>query len=234
MVKVGLQLLFLIGLQNCVTQKISAGRFVQEAKGYTFIVPSGDWAVDKDAWIYERAFGNVTVKDSGTRYRIILRGNRNQPAQGSNFDIRPLPRIDHERLIFNLDIGFQHRTQPIKLLIGTISEGDVIKFLKGNLIKTDSDLPKNLVAGYFQRLVHFYSSPEPASITSRKLLHAGPATRLEWNDGEDIRVLYGIALNREYLFFSLQAENKIRSEDLEVGRQALDALVESCVRLPEN
>lgn len=37
---------------------------------------------------------------------------------------------------------------PLKLLVGVISEGCLIKFLKGKLIRTDNDLPENLIADY--------------------------------------------------------------------------------------
>lgn len=232
LVRAGLLLLILLGAQSCVTQKIAEGRFVHETKGYAFILPPADWAIDKDAWVYERKFGHVIVKKRRSRY--VLRRNRSNQQDGSDIQIRPrLPKII-KKLILDVDIGFQHTTRPMRLLVGTISEGDLIKYLKGGFIKTDSDLPANLITGYLQRLQFFYSAQQTALITSRKLPHAGRAYRLEWDDGQDIRVLYGIALTREYLFISLQADKKTSPADLEVGLQDLDRLVEACVRLQRN
>jgi hypothetical protein len=228
----GVLLLFLLGTQSCATQKIAEGRFVHETKGYAFTLPPADWTIDKDAWVYEREFGHVVVKKHRSRY--VLRRNRRNPQDANDIQIRPRRPKTIKKLILDMDVGFQHKTQPMQLLIGTISEGNLIKFLKGGFIKTDSDLPENLIAGYFQRWQNFYSSKRTALITSTELPQAGRADRLEWDDGQDIRVMYGIALNRNFLFFSLQADKETSAADLKVGLQDLDRLVEACVRLQKN
>jgi hypothetical protein len=228
----GVLLLFLLGTQSCATQKIAEGRFVYETKGYAFTLPPADWEIDKDAWVYEREFGHVVVKKRESKY--VLRRNRRNPQDANDIQIRPRRSKTIKKLILDMDVGFQHKTQPMQLLIGTISEGNLIKFLKGGFIKTDSDLPENLIAGYLQRLQLFYPPRQPALITSRNLLHAGLAHRLEWHDEQGIRVLYGIALTREYLLISLQADKKTSPADLKVGLQDLDRLVEACVRLQKN
>ena len=229
-VRAGILLFFLLATQSCATHKIAEGRFAHEAKGYAFILPTADWTIDKDAWVYEREFGYVVVKERESRY--VLRNNQKNSLD--DIEIRPRLPKTHEKLILAMDIGFQHKTRPMQLLVGTILEGNLIKFLKGGFIKTDSDLPENLIAGYLQHLQFFYSSQQPALITSRKLPHAGLTHRLEWDDGQNIRVLYGIALTREYLFVVLRADTTISKSDLKVGLQDLDRLVEACVRLQGN
>lgn len=232
LVKAGMLLFFLIGTQSCATQKIVEGRFVHETKGYAFILPPADWAIDKDSWAYEWEFGYVVVKKRRSRY-VLLRKPRGTETENELEVLRRPPKKIH-KLILDMDIGFQYKTRPMRLLVGTISAGDLIKFLKGNFIKTDSDLPENLIAGYLQQLQLFYSSQQPASVTSRKLPHAGMAYRLEWDDGQDICVLYGIALARKYLFVALKADKAISKSDLKEGLQDLDWLVETCVRLQGN
>jgi len=230
--KLGILCLFLVLAQSCATAKIVDGTFVHESKGYSFILPGADWAIDKDAWVHENEFGYLVVKKQRSRY--VVRRNRNKTEPGNDIEIRLLPPKTYEKLILDMDIGFQHKNQPMKILIGTISEGDLIKFLKGNFLKTDSDLPENLIAGYMERIQFFHPPQQPALITSRKLSHAGQANRLKWDDGRQLRVLYGIALVRKYLFVLLQADKQTPASEFQEGLQALDELVEAIVRLKKN
>ena len=232
LIELGILCLFLVLTQSCATAKIEDGTFVQESKGYSFILPGADWAIDKDAWVHEDEFGYVLVKKKKSRY--ILRRNRRNQTPRNEIEIRFRPPKTYEKLILDMDIGFQHKNRPMKILIGTISVGGLIKFLKGNFLKTDSDLPENLIAGYMERIQFFHPPRQPVLITSRKLPHAGQANRLEWDDGRQLRVLYGIALTRKYLFFLLQADKKTPASDFQKGLQALDGLVETSVRLKKN
>lgn len=231
-VRAGILLFLLLSATSCATQRIADGRFVHESKGYAFNLPAAGWVIDKDAWVHEQEFGRVFVKKQQSRY--VMRRNQRSTEAGTAIEIRPRRPKIHEKVILDMDIGFRHETRPMQLLIGTISAGDLIRFLKGGSLKADSDLPENLIAGYLQHLQFFNSSQRQALITSRKLPQAGRAYRSEWEDGEGIRVLYGIALTRAYLFIALRADKTVSKSDLNEGLQDLDELVEACVLLQNN
>jgi hypothetical protein len=206
---------------------MAEGRFVHAGKGYAFMLPSAQWAVDADAWVYEREFGRLILKKRESRY---VQRDRRGARTGNDLEIRLRRPRTYEELILNMDIGFQHKTRPMQLLIGTISKAKLVKFLKGRFKKADMELPENLIVGYLQRLQLLYSSQNPAAITSRKLPLGGQAYRLEGEDGRNIQVVYGIALAREYLFIALRAIKTVSESDLKAGLQDLDGLVDALVQ----
>ncbi|GJL78644.1 MAG: hypothetical protein NPINA01_16330 [Nitrospinaceae bacterium] len=225
-IRAGVFVFLLVGAQGCATSKITDGTFVQAAKSYSFSVPEVGWQKDKDAWVYERELGHVIIKKHRSRY-ALERSNRQRTNNRDDIEIRPRPPKTYEKLIWDLDVGFQHPTQPMQILVGTIPESDLIKFLKGKFIKTDSDLPDNLLAGYMERLQFLHPPDRPAQITTKNLPSPKMAKRLEWADGKYFRALYGVALHREYLFVLLRANQKVPVREWEEGTQTLDRLIET-------
>ena len=224
-------LCFLLALApNCVTQRIVGNKFVHDYKGYAFVLPGVDWEIDEEAWRYERDFGYIIV--SKKPKRRLARSFRNRDGtQPDDLNIRLVPEKKVEKLLLNMDLGFRHKTHAGEILIGTIIEGSLIKFVKGNFAKNDIDLPKNLIAGYMERLQGFYSrqSAGPAAVTVKTLAQSRRAYRVEWVEGQDLRVLYGISLYKEFLFISLQANLKSSAEEVAKGVKTLVQLVESVV-----
>ena len=220
----------LIMTAGCAVPRIQDGKFLEETKGYAFDLPGAEWEIDKDAWVYEREFGEVFIEIPGSKYVLRDRRRRNDPDE--DLDLRPRREKKEKRLILDMDIGFKHKTQAMKLLVGTISEDYLIKFLKGKFVLTDSDLPENLVAGYMERLLFLYPTRQPGSITSQSLPNTGTVDRLQWNEEGNLRVIYGIALSREYLFISLLTEEGLPVSEFNKGVQALDQWIHSFVRLP--
>jgi len=224
-------LCFLLALaSNCVTERIVGNQFVHDNKGYAFILPGVDWEIDAEAWRYERDFGYIIVTKKPKKRFFRSFRNRNG-TQSDDLNVRLLPEKKVEKLILNMDLGFRHKIHAGEILIGTIIEGSLIKFVKGNFAKNDIDLPRNLIAGYMERLRGFYSPQgiEPANVTVRTLDRSRRAYRVEWIEGQDLRVLYGMSLYKEYLFISLQVNKKTPAEEIEEGLKTLDQLVESVV-----
>ena len=224
-------LCFLLALApNCVTQRIVGNEFVHDNKGYAFFLPGVDWEVDKEAWRFERDFGyNIVSRENKTRF--VRRPRTRIGTQQDNLNIQTIPEKKVEKLLLDMDMGFRHKTHASEILIGTILEGSLIKFIKGNFAKNDIDLPKNLIAGYMERLQGFYSrqSAGPAAVTVKTLAQSRRAYRVEWVEGQDLRVLYGISLYKEFLFMSLQVNLKSSAEEIAKGLKTLDQLVESVV-----
>lgn len=225
--KIGVLCLSWVLASNCASQRIVGNEFVQESKGYSFVLPGIDWAVDEDAWLYERDFGYLLVK--GKPEKRILNTRDRRGSNTGDLEIRPAPGEEYEVLLLNMDAGFRHKAHASKILVGTILEGDLIKFLKGDFIKTDSDLPDNLIAGYMEHLQGFYPPQvtDPAAITVRTLPKRGQAYRMEWVSGEGRRILYGIPLYKEFLFLTLQVNRNAPASVVEEGSKALDQMVES-------
>ncbi len=215
-------------ISNCATQKIIGNEFVHSNKGYAFVLPGADWEVDGDAWRYERDFGYLLVREKPRPKSIRRSPSRNGP-KPNDLDIRPLPGKKIEKLLLDMDTGFRHKTHAGKILVGTIVEGNLIKFIKGNFTKTDSDLPKNLIRGYMERLRWFYppQEAEPQDVTVRTLAQSGQAYRMQWIEGRDIRIMYGISLYKEILLISLKVDREAPRSAVEEGSKALDRLVES-------
>lgn len=228
--RVGVLCFLLVLAPNCATQRIFGNEFVQSSKGYSFVLPGGDWTIDQEAWRNERDFGYILVKKR-PKSRFIRNPRSLRGGKREDLDIRTLPEKKVEKLLLNMDTGFRHKTHAGQILVGTILEGSLIKFLKGNFAKTDSDLPENLIAGYMERLRDFYPPPEadPAGVTVRTLTQSGQAYRMEWVEDQEFRVLVGISLYKEFLFIALHMKQKAPAADIEEGLNTLDRLVESVV-----
>ena len=228
--KAGILCFSLVFAPNCATQKIVGNEFIHEVKGYSFVLPGMDWEIDSEAWRNERDFGYILVRKR-PKSRIIKK-NRNRSGSNTNdLEIRPLPVEEYEKLLLDMDAGFRHKTHAGKILVGTILERDLIKFLKADFVKTDSDLPENLIAGYMERLRDFYPPyvADPSVVTFRTLPQSGPMYRMQWVAGQGLRILYGVSLNREFLFISLEMNRKAPASAIEAGLKTLDQLVESIV-----
>jgi hypothetical protein len=226
-------LCFLLALApNCATQRIIGNEFVHQNKGYSFALPGGDWTIDQEAWRDERDFGYIFVTKR-PKSRFVRNPRSLRGAKRGDLDIRTLPEKKVEKLLLNMDVGFRNKTHAGKILVGTILEGSLIKFLKGNFIKTDSDLPENLIAGYMERLRDFYppQNVDPVVVTVRNLAQSGQAYRMEWVEEREFRVLVGISIYKEFLFISLKMNEKAPAANIEEALKTLDRLVESVVIL---
>ncbi len=224
-------LCFLLALApGCVAQRIVGNEFVHDNKGYAFFLPGVDWEIDEEAWRNERDFGYIIVSKKN-KSRVVRKSRTPSGTQPDNLNIRLVPEKKVEKLLLDMDLGFRHKTHASEILVGTIIEGSLIKFIKGNFAKNDIDLPESLIAGYMERLQGFYFSLDatPAAVTVRTLAQSRRAYRMEWVEGQNLRVLYGISLHKEFLFFSLQMNLKLPAEEIEEGLKTLDQLVESVV-----
>jgi hypothetical protein len=222
--------LLLMLVSNCATQKIVGNEFVHSHKGYALALPAGDWEIDEDAWRDERDFGYILVK-SRPKTRLIRKPRDSSNPKRNELDIRPVPQKRIKKLLLDMDVGFRHKTHGGTIRVGTIIEGRLIKFIKGNFnfAKTDSDLPENLIRGYMERLREFYppKNLDPEKVTARNLDQSGRAFRMEWIEGRDLRILYGISLYKEFLFMSFKVDREAKLSVIETGSNALDQLVES-------
>jgi hypothetical protein len=228
--KVAMLCFLLILAPNCVKQRIVGNQFVHDNKGYAFLLPEVDWEIDEEAWRYERDFGYIIVSKK-PKTRSVRKSRTPSGTQPDDLNIRLVPAKKIKKLLLDMDSGFRHKTRASEILVGTIIEGSLIKFIKGNFPKNDVDLPQNLIAGYMKRLQGFYSplDAKPAAVTVRTLAQSRRAYRMEWVEGQDLRVLYGISLYKEFLFISLQVNLKSSAEEIEEGLKTLDQLVESVV-----
>ena len=217
-------------VSNCATQKIVGNEFVHRHKGYAFVLPAVDWEIDQDAWRDERDFGYILVK-SRPKSRFVRKSRDRSNPKRNELDIRPVPAKKIEKLLLDMDVGFRHKTHAGTIRVGTIIEGRLIKFIKGNFPKTDSDLPENLIRGYMERLRDFYPprNVDPKKVTVRTLAQSGQVFRMEWIEGQDLRILYGVSLYKEFLFMSFKVDREATLSVIEAGSNALDQLVESVV-----
>lgn len=228
--KFGVLCFLLVQAPNCVTQRIVGNEFIQTSKGYSFVLPEGNWEKDDEAWRSERDFGYIFARKI-PRSRFVRNRRSLSGANRENLNIRTRTERKVEKLLLDMDVGFRHKTHTGKILVGTIIEGSLAKFIKGNFKKTDSELPENLIAGYMKRLRGFYSPKiaDPVVIRVRPLPRAGQAYRMEWVEDREFRVLYGLPLYKEFLFISLRVNEKAKASEIEEGLKTLNQLVESIV-----
>ena len=222
--------LALVFLQGCATtQKIAGDTFIEEGKGYRFVLPGKGWEIDEDAWTYQRDFGYLLLLSRPGL--VSRRTGKEKKQQEEELDIRPLARKFYEKQIFHMDIGFRHTTHGMKLLAATVWEGDLLDLLKERQVKTDSDIGQNLVRAYMERFADFHpprTFGEPV-ITESAFAGLGEVSHLQWTGADDFWGLYGIRINREFLFFMFRADKNISATALQEGMQALDRLVETTV-----
>jgi hypothetical protein len=230
LIKVAALVFLLVLVSNCATQKIVGNEFVHSHKGYAFALPAVDWEIDEDAWRDERDFGYILVK-SRPKTRLVRKPRDRSNPKRNELEFRPVPKKKIEKLLLDMDVGFRHKTHAGTLRVGTIIEGRLIKFIKGNFPKTDSDLPENLIRGYMERLRDFYPprNVDPKEVTARTLAQPGQVYRMEWIEGRDLRILYGVSLYKEFLFMSFNVDREATPSVIEEGSNALDQLVESVV-----
>lgn len=230
LIKIAILGFLLILVSNCATQKIVGNEFVHRHKGYAFALPAVDWEIDEDAWRDERDFGYIFIKSRPTS-RFVRKSRDSSNPKRKELDIRPVPAKKIEKLLLDMDVGFRHKTHAGTIRVGTIIEGRLIKFIKGNFAKTDSELPENLIRGYMERLWDFYPprNAEPKKVTARTLVQSGQVFRMEWIEGQDLRILYGVSLYKEFLFMSFKVDREATLSVIEAGSNALDQLVESVV-----
>jgi hypothetical protein len=226
-VKTGAMCLLLL---SCASKRIVGTEFVHDNKGYAFTLPGQNWEVDKDAWRDERDFGFILVK-SRPKSRFVRKSRNPSIRKREERDIRSVPEKKIEKLLLHMDVGFRHKTRPGKILIGTIVEGSLIKFIKGNFAKTDSELPENLLLGYMERRRDFYSprNTRQALVTVSTFARSGQVHRMEWIEGRDKFILYGVSLHKEFLFLAFKVNRETPLPVIEEGAKALRQLVESVV-----
>jgi len=230
LIKVAALGFLLMLVSNCATQKIVGNEFVHSNKGYAFVLPGVDWEIDQDAWRDERDFGYIFVKSRPQSRFVRKSRDRNNPKR-NELEFRHVPEKKIEKLLLDMDVGFRHKTHAGTIRVGTIIEGRLIKFIKGNFAKTDSDLPENLIRGYMERLRDFYppENADPEKVTVRTLAQSGQVFRMQWIEGQDLRILYGVSLYKEFLFMSVEVDGEATLSVTEAGSNALDRLVESVV-----
>jgi len=56
---------------------------------------------------------------------------------------------------------------------------------------------------------------------------------MEWHAGQERRVLYGVSLNREFLFITLGVNRKAPASAIEAGLKTLDQRVDSIMILAD-
>ena len=230
LIKTGVLGFVLAQTLNCAPNRIVGTEFVHDNKGYAFTLPGGGWEVDPDAWRDERDFGYILVK-SRPKSRFARRPRDLNARKRQELDIRFAPERKIEKLLLHMDVGFRHKSHPGNILIGTISEGRLIKFIKGNFAKTDSELPENLIAGYMKRLRGFYPPEKTgqALVTVRALARSGQVHQMEWIEGSDKFILYGFSLYREVLFLAFKVNRGAPLPAVAEGAKVLRRLVESVV-----
>jgi hypothetical protein len=230
LIKTGVLGFVLAQTLNCISNRIVGTEFVHDNKGYAFTLPGGGWEVDPDAWRDERDFGYILVK-SRPKSRFVRKSRNLSIRKREERDIRFVPEKEIEKLLLYMDVGFRHKTHPGNILIGTISEGRLIKFVQGNFAKTHSELPEDLIRGYMKRLWDFYP-PEKrgeALVTVKTLARSGQVHRMEWIEGSDKFILYGLSLYKEFLFLAFKVDRGMPLPAIEEGTKVLKQLVESVV-----
>ncbi|VAX28736.1 hypothetical protein MNBD_NITROSPINAE05-685 [hydrothermal vent metagenome] len=230
LIKTGVLGFVLAQTLSCVPNRIVGTEFVHDNKGYAFTLPGGGWEVDPDAWRDERDFGYILVK-SRLKSRFVRKPRNSNTQNREQLDIRFVPEKKTEKLLLHMDVGFRHKTRPGNILIGTISEGRLIKFVKGNFATTHSELPENLIRGYMERLWDFYPPEKTgrALVTVRTLARSGQVHRMEWIEGPDKFILYGFSLYKEFLFLAFKVDREAPLPAIEEGAKVLKRLVESVV-----
>lgn len=215
-------------VSNCATQKIVGNEFVHSNKNYAFVLPGAAWEIDQDAWRDERDFGYILV-EKRPNSRLIRRSRDRSDPRRKELDIRPVHKKKIERLLLDMDVGFRHKTHAGTIRVGTIIEGRLIKFIKGKFVTTDSELPENLIRGYMEHLRDFYPpiNEDTKKVTARNLAQSGQVFRMEWIEGQDLRILYGVSLYKEFLFMSFKVNREAARSVIEEGSNTLDQLVES-------
>ncbi len=222
----------LVLFSNCATQRIAGDTFIEASKGYQFVIPGPDWPVDEDAWVYERDFGYLLVKKKPRRaYRRTV-DEKGNPIE--DLDVLPsLPPKILEKLIFDMDIGFRHKTHDMILLAATAWERELLDLLKEGGIKTDSDFQNNLIKAYFERFPDFHR-PKTARrpvITIENFPRIGEVPGLKWTGADAVWAMRGIRLDHEFLFFLLRVDKETPAAVLAEGMQALNEIVATIVLL---
>jgi hypothetical protein len=82
-----------------------------------------------------------------------------------------------------------------------------------------------------ERLRDFYPprNLDSKAVTVRTLAQSGQVFRMQWIEGQDLRVLYGVSLYKEFLFMGLKVDRQAPRSVIEAGSNTLDQLVESVV-----
>lgn len=189
--------------------------FAGETAGHSLTPPSGNWEIYKDAWAHKRDFGYATYLQRET--------------WGSSGDLEQIyssPRVE-EKILFDIETGFRHKTQKMRILIATIDEGKLIEYLE---LKTDKNIRgsgKSLISVYLDGFGGTYQTmPQtPAIRATRKFPNLGDVGFLRINGGSNSWAIYGVQFDKQYVFVALQADPGTPEAVMSEGLKALEETV---------
>ena len=217
-------LLFSLG---CASPHLVDSEFVEEYRGYRFALPGGEWPLDPEAWSYAEEFGFRLVPVPPTqRYR---RESWDRKVNDINRYRRPILKFPEEKQLFEVDVGFTHRSEKMKILVASTAKSELVALLRRWKFETMSEVPEDLIRAYLEIFPQFHSVSvsEGTQPTQRSFSQLGKLHRLEFQTARETLLLYGMPLKRDVLLFQLRADKGVAPSLWQEGVQTLEDLIGS-------
>lgn len=217
-------IIFLIFPGGCATGKIVDNRYIDEQTGFQFTLPGGDWSNYADAWAHRKDFGQTTKWEEGKKIYIPQPADDSGPATVEELQ---LPNEHKETTIFEVPVGFINHANGMKILVATISKGNMTEYLRWGRQHTLEEPKGDILTGYFKlfQLTHPSAPPDPSIIGSEPHPNFGEVKRMRWATEEYTQVMYGAPLENEFVIFALRSGLGAPAEELNKGIQALEEMV---------
>ncbi|MFQ5443424.1 MAG: hypothetical protein ACE5EK_02285 [Nitrospinales bacterium] len=199
-------------LQMYAMENFGGNVLAGETKEHQLTPPSGNWEIYKDAWAHKRDFGFATYLERETMHY--------------SGDLEPIfnPSKLKEKILFDIETGFRHKTQNMRILVATIDEGKLIEYLESKTNKNIRGSGNNLISVYLDGFGGTYQTKTrtPAIRATRNFPALGEVGFLRTIVGSTSWAIYGAQFGKQYVFVALQADPGAPESVIAEGLKALE------------